>query len=301
MPTKKELEEKLAAANEQIKRNKQEADAREAKKQEGSHSIDHGTILDNHEMPDTNKEPLEDIIAREANDLSFWNNSWTWQKANRSYGNKPEDSWFINPTPKLIADVMHNTPLIYGSCEVALLGTHKDELDRERQRHLEFLRAAADGEFVSECLDLLTSYQSRLFEAVQQYLGRSASYEAQENNERASEDDIEQSRMKKLEAAASCRGWTARLISLHEAYHEVMTDERAYNLTYDFSPTPDTQAYNLYRWSVTNALNRIGRRLTRSVKNGTMDADRYRIPRPWLEESQKQSRKKADEMISDFS
>lgn len=310
MPTKAQLEAKLA--EEKAEKLRLQEQIKEAKRQQthvpsnkmsvddgGSHAIDHLTILDNHEMPDTNMYPAEDIPT-DSNDLSFWGGSWCWNKAARAYGNKPEDSWFINPTPKLIGEVMHNAPLIHGACEVALLQDHKDELDRERRRHLDFLREANDGEIVSECLDLLTSYQGRYFEAVQQYLGRCASYDNQSNNTRASEEDIEASEARKLEAAATCRGWAARLIALVEAYHEVQSDERAYNLTYDFAPDPGSSRFGLYKWTVTTALNKIGRRLTRSVKNGTMDAERYRIPRPWLDDTHRETKKKADEMLSDF-
>lgn len=266
----------------------------------GSHAIDHLTVLDNEEAPDTNREPFEDIAARAVADLSFWNNSWTWNKASRSYGPNPEDSWFINPTPKLIGEVMNSAPLIHGSCEVGLLGEHKEQLNMERERHLEFLRSTHDNEFVSECLDLLTSYQGRYFEAVQQYLGRAASYDVQENQDNASEEQLEEARMRKMQAAASCRSWVAKLLALVEAYHEIVSDERAYNLQYDFAPAPDTPAFNIYKRSVTNALNKIGNRLTRSVKNGKLDAEKYRIPRPWLEEEQKSNRKKADAMLGDF-
>jgi hypothetical protein len=250
-------------------------------------------------MPDTNAMPAEDIPTN-ANDLSFWGGSWAWNKAAKSYGNKPEDSWFINPTPKLIGEVMHNAPLVHGACEVALLQEHKDQLDRERKRHLDFLRDANDGEIVSECLDLLTAYQGRYFESVQQYLGRCASYDNQAHNGRASDDDIEAAEARKLEAAHTCRGWVARLIALIEAYHAVQTDERAYNLTYDFAPAPSSSKYGLYKWTVTTALNKIGRRLTRSVKTGTMDAERYRIPRPWLDDTHRETKKDADAMLSDF-
>lgn len=310
MPTKAELEAKLAqekaeklALQEQIAEAKRQQThvphARMSVDDGGSHSIDHLTILDNHEEMDTNMYPREDIPT-DSNDLSFWGGSWCWTKSARSYGDKPEDSWFINPTPKLIGEVMHNAPLVHGACEVALLREHKDELDRERKRHLDFLRDANDGEIVSECLDLLTSYQGRYFEAVQQYLGRCASYENRSNSTQASEDDVEAAEAKKLEAAHTCRGWVARLIALTEAYHAIQTDERAYNLHYDFAPAPGSSRFGLYRWTVTQALNKIGRRLTRSVKNGTMDAERYRIPRPWLDETRKDTKKKADEMLSDF-
>jgi ParB-like chromosome segregation protein Spo0J len=141
------------------------------------------------------------------NDLSFWGDSWCWNKSDRAYGNKPEDSWFINPTPKLVGEVMAMAPIVHGQCEVMLLDKHKDELDveRQRQRHLEFLRVAQDNELVSECLDMLKAYQGRYFEAVQQYLGRVASYENQKNRQDASDTDVEKSEARKLESAAVCR------------------------------------------------------------------------------------------------
>ena len=290
--TKSELEAKRQQATQP--KNKETAD------DGSSYRIDHLTDLDNEEAPDTNFEPAEDIAERINNDLSFWGGSWTWVKTERAYGNKPEDHWLINPTPQLIGEVMRHAPLVHNSCETVLLGEHKDQLENERMRHLDFLRTASDNELISESLDLLISYQNRFFEAVQQYLGRVASYESQAANERLDEETIEEARMRKIEAAASCRGWVARLIALKEAYHEVISDDRAYNLTYDFSPKRDTNAYNLYRMSVQQAMNKIGRRLTRSVKTGKMDAERYRIPRPWLEEDQKESRKVANEMIDDF-
>ena len=310
MATKKELEAQMAEMVQE--KLDLQAQIKEAKRQEvhipaskmtvddgGSHSIDHLTILDNHEEPDTNLYAAEDIPT-DSNDLSFWGGSWTWAKSARPYGNKPQDSWFINPTGKLIAEVMNNAPLIHGACEVALLQNHKEQLDTERKRHLEFLRDAHDGEIVSECLDLLTSYQGRYFESVQQYLGRTASYENRTNNDRSSDEELEAAEAKKLEAAATCRGWVARLIALVEAYHSVQTDERAYNLSYDFAPATTSSRYGLYKWSVTNALNKIGRRLTRSVKTGTMDAERYRIPRPWLDETQREHKRDADQLIGDF-
>ena len=311
MPTKAQLEAKLAEEKaEKLKLQEQIAEAKRQQTQApvnkmsvddgGSHSIDHLTILDNHEMPDTNAMPAEDIPT-DSNDLSFWGGSWAWNKSAKSYGDKPEDSWWINPTPKLIGEVMLNAPLVHCACEVALLQEHKDELDRERGRHLDFLRVANDGEIVSECLDLLKSYQGRYFEAVQQYLGRCASYDNRASNPNSNDDDIEAAEAKKLEAAATCRGWVARLIALIEAYHAVQTDERAYNLTYDFAPSPDSSKYGLYRWTVTTALNSIGKRLTRSVKTGKMDAERYRIPRPWLDDTHRETKHKADEMLSDFS
>lgn len=316
MPTKAQLEQQLAEANaerlkiqkenqrleEQQKRDKLAIAAREAKSADtsGSHAIDHLTLLDNHEMPDTNREPAEDIAARMSNDLSFWGNSWCWNKAAKSYGPNPEDSWFVNPTPKLIGEVLAAAPVIHGSCEAVLLGEHKDELDTERKRHLEFLRTAHDDEIVSECLDLLKAYQSRYFEAVQQYLGRAASYDSQNSREDADDDQVEKAEMRKLESAAVCRRWVAKLVALVEAYHSVQSDERAYNLHYNFSAEPGSSEYGLYRWSVTQALNNIGRRLTRSVKSGKLDAEQYRIPRPWLDKTKRDMKAKADELISDF-
>jgi hypothetical protein len=311
MPTKKELEATLA--KEKAEKLRLQEEIAEAKRQQtqvppikvsvddgGSYSIDHLTVLDNHVLPDTNAMPAEDIPT-DSNDLSFWGGSWAWNKSERSYGNKPEDSWWINPTPKLIGEVMHNAPLVHGACEVALLQEHKDQLDRERKRHLEFLRVAEDSEIVSECLDMMKAYQGRYFESVQQYLGRCASYENRAHNDRTSQDDLDASELKKLEAAATCRGWVARLIALVEAYHAVQTDERAFNLSYDFAPSPDSSRYGLYKWTVTTALNSIGKRLTRSVKTGTMDAERYRIPRPWLDDTHREAKKQADTMLSDFS
>jgi hypothetical protein len=78
------------------------------------------------------------------------------------------------------------------------------------------------------------------------------------------------------------------------------SDERAYNLHYNFSAEPGSSEYGLYRYTVTQALNNIGRRLSRSIKSGKLDAEQYRIPRPWLDETQKDMKAKADEMISDF-
>jgi hypothetical protein len=312
MPTKKELEaqlkeqaEELAAQkahmDELVKRDKEAAGRRKDQGDtSGSHGIDHLTVLDNHETPDTNREPAEDIAQRMKNDLSFWGDSWCWNKSDRAYGNKPEDSWFINPTPKLVGEVMAMAPIVHGQCEVMLLDKHKDELDVERQRHLEFLRVAQDNELVSECLDMLKAYQGRYFEAVQQYLGRVASYENQKNRQDASDTDVEKSEARKLESAAVCRRTVAKLVALCEAYHEVQSDERAYNLHYDFSAAPGTRDYNLYRWSVQQALNNIGRRLTRSVKDGKLDAKQYRIPIPWEGDTQKELKNKADNMISDF-
>ena len=273
----------------------------------GSFSIDHGTILDNHEMPDTNKEAIEDITARNAADLSFWNNSWTWAESTNSYGDKPEDSWFINPTPKLIGEVMANVPTIYSACEVALIaGDHMEQLKKERQRHTDFLQDAESADLVSEALDLLTSYQGRFFESVQRYIGLVASYENQRNSTNVDEERLEGAKMRKHNAGEQCRNWTARLIALREAYHSVVTDERAYNLTYNFSPMPPnegrapTREYGLFKWSITNTLNKVGRRLTRSIKTGSMDAEKYRIPRPWLETASKEKRLEADDLLSDF-
>lgn len=267
---------------------------------EGSHGIDHGTVYDNAESPDTNHEPAEDIIARNSNDLSFWGGKWTWNRSATSYGDKPEDRWFINPSPQLIGQVMNMAPTIHESCRLVLETEKEDELNEQRERFLEFLRGAYDSELVSECLDYLTAYQGRFFEAVQQYLGRLDSYDAATNRDDQDEERIEQLRERKVEAARQCRGWTAKLIALVEAYHTVVTDERAYNLQYNFDPKEGTSQYNLYRYSVTQAMNRIGRRLTRSVKNGSMDADQYRIPKPWTDEDKASSRRKANEMLSDF-
>lgn len=304
MPTKAQLEEKLASMSEELKEAKRQQVQQPVRKgavdDGGSYAIDHLTVMDNHEMPDTNREPAEDIAQRMTNDLSFWGDSWCWNKSQRAYGNKPEDSWFINPTPKLIGEVMAHAPIIHGQCEAMLLNAHKDELDTERKRHLDFLRDARDNEIISECLDMLKAYQGRYFEAVQQYLGRVASYNNQKNRQDASDNDIEKAEGRKLESAAVCRRTVAKLIALIEAYHSVQTDERAYNLHYNFSAQPGSREYNLYRWSVTQALNNIGRRLTRSVKDGKLDAEQYRIPRPWLDETQKDLKAKADEMISDF-
>jgi hypothetical protein len=246
---------------------------------EGSYAIDHQTILDNHEAPDTNKELAEDIKERNEADLSFWNNSWTWVESANSYGNKPEDKWFINPTAKLIGEVMHNAPTIYSACEVALIaGEHTDQLDRERNRHLEFLRDAEEADLISESLDMLTAYQGRYFEAVQRYIGLVASYDNQKNSQNPDMERLEMAKMRKHDAGTQCRNWVARLIALREAYHSVVTDERAYNLTYNFAPMPPSQdgatpsrEYGLFKWSITNTLNKVGRRLTRSIKEGKMD------------------------------
>ena len=127
----------------------------------GSHSIDHGTIMDDHIEPDTNKHPAEDLKLHETADLSFWNNSWCWVEAENSYGDKPQDKWFINPTSELIGKVMNGAPTIFSACEVGLIaGRHTDQLTRERNRHVEFLRDCEPGDIVSEALDLLKSYQS---------------------------------------------------------------------------------------------------------------------------------------------
>jgi hypothetical protein len=274
---------------------------------EGSHAIDHMTVLDNHEAPDTNKELAEDIKERNEADLSFWNNSWTWVESNNSYGNKPEDKWFINPTAKLIGEVMYNAPTIYSACEVALIaGEHTDQLDRERIRHMDFLRDAEEADLISESLDMLTSYQGRYFEAVQRYIGLVASYDNQRNSQKPDMDRLEQAKMRKHDAGTQCRNWAARLIALKEAYHSVVTDERAYNLTYNFAPLPPqdgatpSREYGLFKWSITNTLNKVGRRLTRSIKEGKMDAEKYRIPRPWLTDEQAGHQLDADDLISDF-
>jgi hypothetical protein len=271
------------------------------------HGIDHGTVLDNHVEPDTNKHPTEDLNAFKSADLSFWNNSWAWTKSENSYGDKPEDAWFINPTPKLIGEVMSNVPTVYSACEVALIaGDHMDQLRRERSRHTKFLQEAEEADLVSESLDLLTSYQGRFFESVQRYIGLVASYESQRDSTNVNESRLEDAKMKKINAGAQCRNWTARLIALREAYHSVVTDERAYNLTYNFSPMPPadnkpaSREYGLFKWSITNTLNKVGRRLTRSIKTGSMDAEKYRIPRPWLEQAGVEKRLDADDLLSDF-
>ena len=274
---------------------------------EGSHALDHGTILDNQEVPDTNKEPVEDIVDRDQADLSFWNNSWAWTKSPNSYGDKPEDSWFINPTAKLIGEVMHNAPTIYKACEVVLIaGEHVSQMNNERERHLDFFRVAEPGDLVSECLDMLTAYQGRFFESVQRYIGLVASYDNQRNAQKPDAERLESAKMRKHDAGAQCRAWSAKLIALREAYHSVVSDERAYNLSYNFAPLPPEEGkapsreYGLFKWSVTNTLNKVGRRLTRSIKNGSMDAEKYRIPRPWLTDEQRGNTLDADELISDF-
>jgi hypothetical protein len=305
VPTKAELEAQLKEKEEEIAEAKRQLTkipkSNVTVDDGGSYAIDHGTIMDNHVSDDTNAEAIEDINQRNKNDISFWGNSWAWTKSARAYGNKPQDSWFVNPTPKLIAEVMSNAPSVHEACRVALtVGEHQDQMKQERERHLEFLRGAHQSELVSECLDLLTSYQSRFFEATQRYIGLNASYQNVVNNENADAEQIGDSGMKKKAQADVCRGWAARLIALVEAYHEVVSDERAYNLQYNFTPLPDTAAFNLYRWSVTNTLNKIGRRLARSIKTGNLDAEKYRIPRPWLEEAQKATHVDADQMIGDF-
>lgn len=272
-----------------------------ASETEGSHSIDHGTIRDSEVLPDTNLEAQEDIDQRNQNDLSFWSNSWAWTKADRAYGDKPEDKWFVNPTPKLIGEVMQNVPTVFEACRVALsVGNQQEQMNQEKERHLDFLRGAESAELVSECLDMLTAYQSRFFESVQRWIGLAASYENQVNNDNAKADDVANAAMKKKTQGDICRGWAARLLALTEAYHEVVTDERAYNLTFDFAPKPGTSQANLFKWSITTAMNKIGRRLARSIKQGNLDAEKYRIPRPWLEEGAKSTQISADQMISDF-
>lgn len=286
---------------EEAKRQSVHVPVSNATEADSSHSIDHGTIMDNQEVPDTNLEAEEDIAQRNQNDLSFWGGSWAWTKSERSYGNKPEDSWFVNPTPKLIGEVMNNAPTVFSACKVALsVGEHQEQLKQEKQRHLDFLRGADQAELISECLDMLTAYQSRFFEAVQRWIGLAASYDQTVNSERATEEQIGDATMKKKQQGNICRGWAARLIALVEAYHEVVTDERAYNLSFNFTPNPDTREFNLFRWSITNTMNKVGRRLARSIKSGQLDAEKYRIPRPWLNETQKGMHVSADEMIGDF-
>ena len=159
---------------------------------------------------------------------------------------------------------------------------------------------------VSESLDQLTAYQGRYFEAVQRYIGLSASYENQLTNKNISEEQIESAKMRKEDAGAQCRAWAAKLIALKEAYHSVVTDPRAYALTFDFAPNPPedgksaTREYSLFKWSVTNTLNKVGRRLARSIKDGKMDAEKYRIPRPWMTEQSKTRHLDANTMLSDF-
>jgi len=274
---------------------------------EGSHSIDHGTIMDNHIEPDTNKHPAEDLKLHETADLSFWNNSWCWVEAANSYGNKPQDKWFINPTSELIGKVMLNAPTIMSACEVGLIaGQHVEQLKRERERHVEFLRTCEPGDIVSEALDMLTAYQGRYFECVQRYLGLEASYHNQQNSKNISSEQLENAQLRKHNAGGQCRSWAAKLIALVEGYNATVSDERAFKLSFDFAPLPPddnrppTREYSLYKWSVTNTLNKVGRRLARSIKEGKMDAEKYRIPRPWLEESQLKSQVGANELLSDF-
>jgi len=319
MPTKAQLEEINAKLQKEIAEAKRQASAVnvpvtvEEKSSSsyteagGSHAIDHLTMLDNHEAPDTNKELREDIDERDNADLSFWNNSWTWVKAATSYGNKPEDEWFINPTAKLIGEVMLNVPIVFSMCEAALLSdAHKAELKDERKRHSDFLGAAPSGDLISESLDLLTNYQSRFFEAVQRYIGLVASYENQINGQNVDEERIERAQMNKEAAGAQCRAWAGKLITLVEAYHKVVTDDRAYNLRFDFSPVaptdtrPPTREYSLYKWSITTTLNKVGRRLARSIKEGKMDADKYRIPRPWITDTRKGHQLNANALLNDF-
>ncbi len=315
--TKKMLEEKVEKLQAEIKEAKRQgvhvpmtAEDRAqliAEDDGGSHAIDHLTILDDHVSEDTNKEPIEDIIERNKADVSFWNNSWAWTESENSYGDKPEDAWFINPTPKLIAEVMSNVPTVFAACETALVvGEQKEQLVKERKRHLEFLREALEGDIVSESLDLLTSYQGRLFESVQRYLGISASYESRKNAKNPDPEQIESAKMRKADAAGQCRGWVARILAIYEGYHAVVTDERAYNLSFKFDPLPPqdgqpaSKEYGLYKWAVTQTLNKVGRRLARSIKTGKMDAAKYRIPRPWLDETQMINQLDADELIGDF-
>ena len=274
---------------------------------EGSHSIDHLTILDSHEEPDTNKYSKEELDEKATADLSFWNNSWTWTESANSYGDKPEDKWFINPTAKLIGEVMSNAPTIYSACEVALVaGEHVDQMAVERERHLDFLRMAPEGDVVSESLDMLTAYQGRFFESVQRYIGLVASYDNQKSQDNPDAERLESAKMRKLEAGAQCRTWSAKLIALYEAYHSVIGDERAYNLQYNFAPLPPqdgqspSKEYGLFKWSITNTLNKIGRRLARSIKDGKMDAEKYRIPRPWIEGAKTTKQLDTDDLLSDF-
>ena len=92
MPTKAQLEEQNAELQRQIKEAKRQSTQVPvtvgADPDSGSHAIDHLTLLDNHEAPDTNKELQEDIDERNNADLSFWNNSWTWAEAANSYGDQ---------------------------------------------------------------------------------------------------------------------------------------------------------------------------------------------------------------------
>ena len=273
----------------------------------GSHSIDHGTILDNHVSEDTNKESIEVIQERNQSDVSFWGGSWAWVHTTKSYGNKPEDSYFINPTPKLIGEVMHNVPTIYEACRVALtVGNYQDQLEIEQMRHKDFLQDADSADLVSESLDLMTSYQGRFFESVQRYLGLCASYNNARDAQKPDENRLEQAKMKKKVAGDQCRAWSARLIALVEAYHSTVSDERAYKLSYNLSPLPPqdgqpaSRDYGLFKWAITQTLNKIGKRLTRSIKTGSMDAEKFRVPRPWLDEEHSNNQKTADDYISDF-
>lgn len=298
---KKATRGKKTKAQEEAKRQLPKAPRNLETEAEGSHAIDHQTVLDNHEVPDTNFELAEDIDARNRNDMTFWGGSWEWVKAQQSYGDKPQDQWFINPTTKLIGETLDSIPGIHKACHMALkAGNHQDQMAAEKERHLDFLRTADMGELISECLDMLISYQNRFFESVQRYNGLCASYNIKANNDRASDEDIEDAKLRKLEAGDQVRGWVARLIALTEAYHEVVDDERAYNLHYDFDINQQHPRYGLLRWSVTEALRKVGRRLAKSIKHGNMDAERYGIQRPWLDESKKENRKEADTMLNDF-
>jgi len=112
--------------------------------------------------------------------------------------------------------------------------------------------------------------------------------------------------MRKEQAGKQCKAWTAKLVAIVEAYHSVVTDERAYNLSFNFSPLPPqdgqpaSREYGIFKWSITTALNKIGRRLGTSVKTGKMDADKYRIPRPWLTQARTTTQVATSEMLSDF-
>jgi hypothetical protein len=294
--TGKKTEEQLEA-----KRQQPTAPKNKATEEEGSHSIDHLTIMDNAEVPDTNFEPAEDIDARNHNDMTFWGGSWEWVKANTSYGDKPQDSWFVNPTTKLIGETLDVIPGIHKACHMALkAGNHQEQMNRELERHLDFLRMEDGGELVSQGLDMLIAYQNRFFESVQRYNGLCASYEIKANNPKTDDKDIEDAKIRKQEAGDQVRGWVAKLIALTEAYHAVVDDERAYNLSYDFDISQQHPRYGLLRWSVTESLRKVGKRLAKSIKSGNMDAARYNIPRPWLDEAQKENRKDADNMLSDF-
>ncbi len=288
-------------AQEEAKRQQAKGPVSNATEEEGSHAIDHLTTMDNQEVPDFNAMPIEDIQERQSNDKTFWGGSWEWVKSQNSYGDKPEDSWFVNPTTKLIGETLESIPGIHKACHMALMaGNHQEQMNRERERHLDFLRMADSGDLVSEGLDMLIAYQNRFFEAVQRYNGLCASYEIKANNKNASESDIEDAKMRKQEAGDQARGWVARLVALTEAYHEVVDDDRAYNLSYDFDLSQQHPRYGLFRWSVTQALRNVGKRLARSIKSGSMDAARYNIPRPWLDDVKSESRKSADTMLSDF-